>query len=273
MTWHAQLSLDYRLDPDGARTLAHDRHHGPLRVLKALYPEDPRVCHHVLVHPPGGVAGGDQIELDVGVGPGAHALITTPGATRFYRSAGASARQSVRLRLARGARLEWLPMANLAYDGCLAESRVSFELDAQAQMIGADLLVLGLPASHAPFERGRFSQHLEWPGHWLERGLIDAGDRRLLDSPLGLGGHPVMALLWCAAADGFAAAERDALLDAARQDAAALEGSSAPQPGLVVWRALGGAVEPLWQRLVRLRAAWRALCWRLPATAPRVWST
>jgi urease accessory protein len=273
MTWHGRLALEYRLDGDAARTLAHDRHDGPLRVLKALYPEGPRVCQHVLVHPPGGIAGGDRLDIDITVGAGAHALITTPGATRFYRSAGTPALQAVQVRLQAAARLEWLPMASLAYDGCIAENRVRFALDADAQMIGADLLALGLPASAAPFARGRFTQHLEWPGQWLERGVIDAGDQRLLHSPLGLGGRGVMATLWCASGSAFTTTQREALLDAARADNRADEGSTSPTPRLVLWRALGDSVEPLWERAVRLRARWRTLCWGLAAAPPRVWST
>jgi urease accessory protein len=271
VSWHGSLTLQYRRD--GARTIAHDRHEGPLRVLKALYPEGDGVCHHVLVHPPGGIAGGDRLDIDVTLEAGAHALITTPGATRFYRSGGAPAQQTARIDVQRDARLEWLPMATLAFDGCLAENRVRFVLADGATMIGADLLGLGLPASDAPFARGRFTQHLEWPGRWIERGAIDGADSRLRDSALGLGGHAVMATLWCAAGSGFEPAQGEALLDAAREGASAVEGSTAVDSGLVVWRALGHSVEPLWARLVSVRAHWRRLCWGLAEAAPRVWST
>jgi urease accessory protein len=272
--WHAHLALTYRYERSGdGITRAHDLHHGPLRVLKAMYPEGPRVCHHVLVHPPGGVAGGDRLEVDVDVGAGAHALITTPGATRFYRSSGEPAAQSVRVHAHSDARIEWLPMASIAYDGCIAANSVRFTLDERAQMIGADVVALGLPASDAPFARGRFTQHLEWPGRWLERGVIDAADQRLLHSPLGLGGHSVMATLWCAGGSAFTAAQREALLDAARDGAHTLEGSTAPAPGLVLWRGLADSIEPLWQRLTVMRARWRQVCWGLTDNVPRVWHT
>jgi urease accessory protein len=275
LSWHGRLDLRYRRQDrgDAGRTLAHDRHDGPLRVLKALYPEGPGVCHHVLVHPPGGIAGGDRLDIDAVLESGAHALITTPGAARFYRSAGAAAVQTARAQVQGGARFEWLPMAAIAHDGCIAENRVVFTLDAGAQMIGLDLVALGLPASDAPFGRGRFTQHIEWPGRWLERGVIDALDHRLLDSPLGLGGHRVMATAWCAAGTAWPAATHDALLEAARADAGTDEGSTSPLPGLVLWRALGGAIEPLWERAIEVRARWRQLCWGLAAAPPRVWNT
>jgi urease accessory protein len=273
MGWHAHLALTYRREGSDACTRAHDVHHGPLRVLKTLYPEGPRVCHHVLVHPPGGVAGGDRLDLDVDVGADAHALITPPGATRFYRSSGEAAVQSVRLHMRKDARLEWLPMASIAYDGCIAENHVRFTLDDGAQMIGADVVALGLPASQAPFVRGRFTQHIEWPGRWLERGAIDAADQRLLRSPLGLGGRGVMATLWFAGGHAFTTVQREALLDAAREGAQALEGSTAPAAGLVLWRGLAESIEPLWQRVTALRARWRSVCWGLADDAPRVWHT
>ena len=120
MGWHGHLHLDYRRE--GGRTVLRDRHEGPLRVLQSLYPEDPSICHNVLVHPPGGLVAGDTLGVEVAVASGAHALLTTPGATRCYRSTGATARQAITLRVAAEARLEWLPLETIAYSGCLAES-------------------------------------------------------------------------------------------------------------------------------------------------------
>ena len=103
MPWHAHLDLQYRRDPSGQTLLRH-RHSGPLRIFKSLYPEGPAVCHNVIVHPPGGLVQGDRLEVDVTVAAGAHALVSTPGATRFYRNAsGEPAEQRVRLVLEEGA--------------------------------------------------------------------------------------------------------------------------------------------------------------------------
>lgn len=276
MSWHARLTLDYWRDGD--QTVAHDRHEGPLRVLQRLYPEGPAICHHVVLHPPGGVVAGDELHLHATLAQGSHALITTPGATRFYRSDGAAALQDVRLQLAARARLEWLPMESLAYSGCDAHSRVVMTLAPGAEMIGWDVLALGLPAARQPFEAGQFRQHLELPGCWLEGGRLAAADTVLLDSAAGLGGHRVLATAWFAAGQGMPAVQRETLLAAAREaiqnDAlAATAGATSPQAAVVVLRVLAHGVEPVMGLLARVRAAWRQVAWGLAAEPPRIWST
>jgi len=231
----------------------------------------------VLVHPPGGIVGGDRLAVTLHLAAGAHALITTPGATRFYRSAGASAVQHVHATVASGARLEWLPLETIAYSGCRAENRLYVALADGGEMIGCDLLALGLPAAGAPFERGHLLQHLEVPGRWLERGRIAASDRRLLDAPLGLAGHRVLATLWFAAGSAIDAARRDALLEAARGGDAPLaalpQGATAPNDHVVVLRLLAPRVEPALARVRDVWTAWRRLAWQREAHAPRVWRT
>jgi urease accessory protein len=276
MGWHGHLRLDYRRAGD--RTLAHDRHDGPLRVLRSLYPEAPAVCHHVLVHPPGGIVGGDVLEVEIDVGADAHALVTTAGATRFYRSLGDAAVQSVTARLGAGARLEWLPLETIAYSGCAAENRFRLELAAGAEAMAWDVLALGLPASEQPFARGSYLQSMEVAGRWLERGVIDPADRRLLDSPLGLAGQPAIGTLCFASGAPLADARRDALLASARaatgDDALRRSaGVTAPQTDVVVVRVLGPSVEPVIGLLTKVWCAWRRAAWALDATPPRVWRT
>lgn len=295
--WQGLLNLRYWRD--GPRTVALDRHEGPLRVLQRLYPEGEGICHHVLVHPPGGVAGGDVLELQAEFAAGTHAVITTPGATRFYRSGGRPALQRSRLKLAPGARAEWLPLENLAFSGCEVENRTEMELAPGAEMLGWDLLALGLPASDAAFEAGSFTQHLSMkvtpsdatlvnpgaaPGPaltqplWLERGRIDAHDTRLLNSALGWAGRRVLGTVWWAAGTALTATRREALLEAARAcpEAAGLQGwtgITSPLPHVVVARVLGERVEPCMQWLCAVRAAWRRAAWDLAPHPPRVWRT
>jgi urease accessory protein len=281
MSWHGHLNLDYRRD--GERTIALDRHDGPLRVLQRLYPEGPGVCHHVLVHPPGGLVGGDVLALKATLQPHTHALITTPGATRFYKSTGPEAVQTVVAQVAEGARLEWLPLEALAYRSCVAHNRLRFELAPGAEMMGWDVLALGLPAAGEAFEdpahpQGRFTQEIELPGVWLERGTVRATDTHLLDSPLGWAGHRVMATLWLACGSAMPRERRENLLDVARalqaaHPLAALSGSTSPHDQVLILRVLADRVEPAMQLLTQVWAAWRTAAWGLTPCPPRVWRT
>lgn len=275
MPWHASLQLDYTLE--GTRTVARHAHNGPLRILQSLYPEGDAVCHNVLVHPPGGLVGGDTLDISATVGPGAHGLVTTPGATRFYRSTGERALQRTHLTLAEGARLEWLPLEALCYNACNAENHLTLNLAPGAECMGWDVTALGLPHAGQPFETGRFVQHIEAPGRWLERGVIDAADHRLLESPLGLAGQRCMASLFFVVGTPLERARRDTALDAARavMDAHALKataGATSPNGQVLVVRALAPQVEPAMQLLRQVRAAWRAALWQLCAEPPRIWS-
>ena len=275
MPWHASLQLDYTLE--GTRTVARHAHNGPLRILQSLYPEGDAVCHNVLVHPPGGLVGGDTLDISATVGPGAHGLVTTPGATRFYRSTGERALQRTHLTLAEGARLEWLPLEALCYNACNAENHLTLNLAPGAECMGWDVTALGLPHAGQPFDTGRFVQHIEAPGRWLERGVIDAADHRLLESPLGLAGHRCMASLFFVTGRPLERARRDTALDAARavMDAHALKasaGATSPNGQVLVVRALAPQVEPAMQLLQQVRAAWRAALWQLCAEPPRIWS-
>ena len=288
MSWKGSLQLVYRRDMYGRcgptlelaapRTVQHSTHDGPLRVLTSLYPEGPGVCHNVLVHPPGGLVGGDELDIEATLQGGAHALVTTPGATRFYRSTGASATQRLHASVADGARLEWLPLESIAFSGCIARNQMRFDLAPGAEMIGWDVLALGLPASSQPFVRGSFAQSIELPGRWLERGTVAASDTLLLDSPLGWAGQRVMATLWFAAGSTMPAARRESLLDTARAitQGDLLErsvGCTAVNDGVIVLRALAPRVEPALALLTRIWTAWREQAWGLPACVPRVWRT
>jgi urease accessory protein len=277
-TWRARLDLSARLDEHG-RCVVHAAHEGPLRVLKTLYPEGPSIAHQVVVHPPGGIVGGDRLEIALDLQPYAHTLVTTPGATRFYRSAGGEGIQQVRATLADGARLEWLPLESIAHSGCLAENRAQFELAAGAEMIGWDLLALGLPAAGAPFDAGRFTQHVELSGLWLERGVIDSADTTLTRSPLGLAGRSTLLTMWFAAGAPLLDARIDLLVDTAREHTAGhpsealVAGVTALQQQVIVVRALAHRVEPAMTLARSVRAAWRANAWQMPAGAPRIWQT
>ena len=275
MPWHARLHLDY--SAEAGRSVARFEHQGPLRILQSLYPEGDGVCHNVIVHPPGGLVGGDTLEIGVRVRGGAHGLVTTPGASRYYRSDGERAVQRADIRVDAGGRLEWLPLEAICYSGCRAENRLRFELAPGAEMIGWDIAALGLPASSQPFDRGSLLQQIELPGAWLERGRIDAADARLMDGPLGLAGRRCLATLFLAAGAELPRQRRDHALELARavieaHPLATTAGATSPHPQVVVVRVLAPLVEPALGLLKAIRRAWRPALWELPASEPRGWA-
>ena len=276
MAWHAKLDLDYRVE--GGRCVARHAHTGPLRILQSLYPEGDDICHNVLVHPPGGLVGGDTLDLNISVAAGAHGLVTTPGATRFYRSDGEHALQRSAITLDAGARMEWLPLEAIAFNGCLAENHLTLNLAPGAELLGWDVTALGLPAACKPFDTGYFCQHIEVPGVWLERAQIKALDTLLMNSPLGLAGHRCMGTLFFVAGSKLERQRRQGALDTAREVIAAhplcaTAGATSPDGQVVVVRVLAPMVESAMALLKQVWLAWRKHFWELAASSPRIWST
>ena len=276
MAWLAKLDLDYRME--ATRCVARHVHTGPLRILRSLYPEGDEICHNVLVHPPGGLVAGDTLDITVRVASGAHGLVTTPGATRFYRSDGAHALQRTAITLDAGARMEWLPLEAICYSGCLAENRLTLNLAPSAELLGWDVTALGLPAAGKPFDTGKFCQHIEVPGVWLERAQIKALDALLMNSPLGLAGHRCMGTLFFIAGSKLERKRRQEALDKAREVIAAhplcaTAGATSPDGQVVVVRVLAPVVEPAMALLKQVWLAWRSHFWQQTASSPRIWST
>ncbi|MCQ4326423.1 urease accessory protein [Stutzerimonas stutzeri] len=266
--WHAELELGYARVGGVSRPVLR-RHTGPLRVQKHLYAEGPEVCQHIIVHPPGGIAGGDRLDIDVAVGAGAWAQLTSPGAAKWYRAA-APACQQLRLRVEAGATLEWLPQETIVYCAAQAELGTCIELEGDARLFYWDVIALGRPAANERFDAGHFQARLDIRRDgallWHERQRVAGGDG-LLDSPIGLDGQPVFATL-------IASGEIDAaLLERCRELPGRVRGDLTQLPGLIVGRCL--AREALHAR------AWLIGLWRLlrpqllgrEAVPPRIWST
>lgn len=268
-SWKASLALEFSFE-NQKTTLTGKRHDGPLVVQKPLYPEGEAVCHAIVVHPPGGIAGGDELTLTASTGRKASVLLTTPGAAKWYRSAGAQARQSIAFGVQ--GLLEWLPQETIVFDGALAETAFAADLDAGAGLIGWDIVCLGRTGSGERFRRGRYRSafQLRREGRllWLERGRIDGGGT-LLASPAGLNGQPVFGTLFASFPDFEVK-----LLPALREEKPADgEGAVTLLPGVLLARYLGGSGEAarryftaLW-RILRPALAGRA------AVEPRIWST
>lgn len=269
--WQADLSLAY--ERRGARTvLAGRRHEGPLVVQKALYPEGDAVCHTIVVHPPAGIAGGDELRLSAKASSDAQVLLTTPGAGKWYRSAGAWASQRIGFDVAAGATLEWLPQETIVYDGALAGLHTEITLEGDARYIGWELLCLGRTGSGERFERGRLrtTTRISRDGRlvWFERGAI-AGSDALLESPAGLGGDPVCGILLAAmpvVEPGLIAGCREIQPTEGRAAVTML-------PGVLAARYLGASSEAGRRYFAQLWRVLRPVVVGRETCEPRIWRT
>ncbi len=272
--WRARLELAFE-SRDGRTVLAGRRHFGPLAFQKPLYPEGGRICHGILLHPPAGIAGGDELAFEVRVGAGAHALLTTPGAGKWYRSAGPSGRLEQHIHVGPGGVCEWLPQEAIVFDGACGEMRTSVELDEGAVFLGAEVLVFGRTGAGERFARGHLSlaTRIRRGGRslWLERGRVDGGSA-LLGSPIGLAGQPVCATLLLAA--GQVDRDGEALLEACRRiELPAGEWGVSRVPGVLVARYLGPGAEAARRWLTALWQVLRPAVLDEPARVPRIWNT
>jgi urease accessory protein len=269
--WHARLALEF--ERRGAKSvLAARRHDGPLVVQKPFYPEGSGVCHAIIVHPPAGIAGGDDLEMALHAGTRAHALLTTPGAAKWYRSAGPLARQRVAIESAVGSAVEWLPQETIVYDGARADIAWEARIAADARLIAWDGICLGRTGSGERFERGRcrLSTRLWCEGKlaWSERGCIEPGSA-LAASPAGLDSQSVLGTMIVAAPE-----IDDAWLAECRAVKPASGAAAVTRlPGVLVARYRGesGAAAreyftALWKRL-------REPVLGIPAVEPRIWRT
>lgn len=273
--WQAELGLGFARF--GERTaLRENRSFGPLRVQKALYPEGPELCHAIVLHPPAGICGGDRLEIGVEVGADAQALLTTPGAGKWYRSAGALAEQIVTLKVSRGGTLEWLPQESIVFAGAQARMRTTVELEEGARYVGMETLCLGRRASGETFSRGQLQLasdiRIDGEPVWRERGRVEGGSA-LLESPIGLAGFSVCSTILAAGAG----AEVDADTLAACRQATPAEADAqygvTTMPRLLVGRYLGHSSEAARAWFVELWRALRPAFIGRDMVVPRIWNT
>ena len=271
--WHASLKLGYTRR-EQATLLTGRSHRGPLRVQRPLYPEGPELCHTLMLHPPGGIAGGDDLHIQVDAAADTSVLLTTPGATKWYRSGGRTARQRTELHLGKGASLEWLPQENIFFDGTEAELALSVHLADDAVFLGLETACLGRIAAAEIFTRGTITlkSQLIKAGKliWREQGFMEGGSDWLHALP-GLAGYPLFATLLVVAPN-----INKELLDQCRAVEAGADivsGLSLLPEGLLVGRCLGQAAEPLRAWFLRLWQVLRPALMHRQAIVPRIWNT
>lgn len=270
--WQAQLSLVFEADGHGRTRLSHRRHSGPLQVQRPFYPESAHgTCHVYILHPPGGVVGGDSLNVTALVQAKARALLTTPAAGKFYRSAGAEARLVQSFKVAPDAVLEWLPQENIFYNGAKLRATTRIDMQKNGCYIGWEINCLGRPAAGESFSQGFCCQNLEiWREReplFVEHGRFDSGGE-LLNAAWGLQGKPVFGTFVCTS--------RIRDLDSRVRAAVTLYPDDnfavTHMDGVLVCRYLGDSAQRARILFAQAWAALRPVVIGIPACVPRIWS-
>ncbi|WP_052761332.1 urease accessory protein UreD [Sedimenticola thiotaurini] len=266
--WYARLQLGFQRRP-GRTVLAERTRQGPLAVQRSFYPEGD-LCHVYLLHPPGGVAGGDQLNINIHVAEQAAALITTPGATKFYRSVGPMARQQQQITVEGGC-LEWLPQENIIFPGARAELATRVDLHGDARFIGWEINCLGRPVVDEQFNHGSasFACHLFRDGLPLlhERQLIDT--EQALAAAAGLRNQPVLGTLYATLAERSLLEKLRATIPLRDQHAIGLT----LVDDLFIARYLGDSTETARRLFIEIWKILRPVVVNRPPSEPRIWNT
>ena len=270
--WRAHLQLGFAARAHGT-LLIRNQHLGPLLVQKPLYPEARDTCHVAVLHPPGGIAAGDGLRIDATLHDRARVLLTTPGATKWYRSEGAVAQQDIRFSLARDAVLEWLPRESILFNGSNVSTGLEVMLAPGAGYVGWDMTSFGRRASGERWQTGRLRLRTvirrEDRLLWSETADLDAAGG-FAQSSVGLAGCSVCGTLVVA---GYRIA--DELLGACRGARCAEGGARlgiTRLPAVLVARYLGDSTEAVFDWFCGIWAVLRPALTHRMACAPRVWA-
>jgi len=273
--WPAELYLRFARK-EKRTVLVERRHSGPLTVQKALYPEGEQICHAVIIHPPGGIAGGDQLALEIDLEANSSAVLTTPAAAKWYKAPLQQCRQQVMIRLAQGSTLDWLPQENIFFNATRVESAFTLQIDPGATAIGWEIGVLGRQASAEQWTEGSLRcltsiQRTDGLPLWFERLALDASDS-FRKAPQGLFGHNVFGTLW-AIGPGCTIARVEELASSLPFETGLRTGATCLPGGTLLIRGLADAVEPLRQMMVDCWLRLRPLVHGLQSHRLRLWAT
>lgn len=272
MGWRAELALGFS-EYDGRTTLSQRTHSGPLRVQRPFYPEL-QVCHVYILHPPGGIVGGDTLQIQLRAGERAQVLVTTPAANKFYRSKnGMSARLHQSLTVEAGASLEWFPQESIVFDGAWVDSTTRVTLARDAHFMGWEITSLGRRAAQEVYTHGEYRQNFEiWrEGRplWIERACVP-GSGAMLNGAWGLAGFSVTGSFVCNTKNSSAAqCVRDAVAQIITNDSF----SATHRDEVLICRYLGHSAEQARHYFTRAWEVLRPLVLERTACAPRIWAT
>lgn len=270
--WHAHLQLEYS-KRDSGTVLTRNQHFGPLMVQKALYPEDKSICHSYILHPPGGLVQGDQLQLDIDLLSHSHALITTPAATKFYRCDDKFSQVKQTINVQDDTSLEWLPQESLLFDQSQVKLSTIINLAPKANFIGWEMLCLGRKASDENYRSGSCRQFFEvWRNEaplYIERSHLIGGEE-MMSKAWGLNNQPLAATMLATGCDKQILAKVQTKINSL-DDKSHL--SVTLKEDLLICRFLGEQAEKARKAFIEVWSIIRPETLGYEVHIPRIWST
>ena len=256
-------ALALRFQRRGATTvLSGCRSTLPLQVMAPVGLDDPAAVVSIL-NPTGGLVGGDRLAIEVVAGAGAHACLTTPSATKVYRTGGEAAVQDVRIRLEPGATVEYVPDHTIPFAGSALRQTIAVEVGEGARLVLVDAFAAGRVGRGEAwrFDRLESALLIEDAGGWLLRDRFVLRGDASWGSLGGTEGHPYFATVVLIGVVADARFESEVAALASGGSGVRLGGGALPRGGYLVRGlardapGLTGAVEGIWSAARRLLGA------------------
>jgi urease accessory protein len=200
----ADLKALARVRADAGARLAFAPSAGRTRIadlsewggMRVKFPDGGLGAEAVLINTGGGLLGGDRVRVDVTCAAGSDVTLTTQSAERVYRSAGPVTTVDVRIDVASGARVAWLPQETILFDQARVLRRLTADVARDACVTLIEMLVFGRAAHGEAVREGAVS----------DRWQIRRDGRLVFAEAVGLTGDIQAQLDRAAIGDGARAA-------------------------------------------------------------------
>jgi urease accessory protein len=218
----------------------------------------------VILNTAGGIAGGDAFSIAIDAGPGAQLAVLSAAAEKVYRAIDDASRMSVRLSVAAGAALRWLPQETILFDGARMHRSIEVDLATGGSLVMAESTVFGRSAMDETMRQGEL----------IDRWRVRQDGRLIFADTLRLGGD-VAAILARPAAGGGATAlatvviapADEALAQRARDNLA----SCSTEGGISVWNGIA-VIRLCGTDAAHLRRDLVSVLNHLCGSLPRLWT-
>ena len=252
---HLSLRFERRA---GRSVLADVAHRAPLLAQPALYWDEgmPDLPCVFIVSTSGGILQGDRASIEIELGPGASAHVTTQAATKIHAMDANFATQSQEIALGEGAYLEYLPDVVIPFRHARFLSRTRIRVDPTAALLYAEVVLPGR-THHAGGEAVAYdvfsstvrAERPDGAELFTDTFVIEPGaaDVRQVGIMSGFDVFANALFLAPAAVAGRVFAEVPAVVDEANGWAAAA--SRLPGGAGLIYRVLGAGSEPVRHRV------------------------